>query len=770
MAALSGIRVIDFGQYVAGPAAGMLLADQGAEVIRIDPPGGPVFRTPANATWNRGKKSICLDLKSPADAAIARRLIRGADVLLENFRPGVMARLGLDPDALRRENPGLITVSMPGFSREDARAGMPGWEGIIMAATDVFRPLAAYRDMVQMLHRPPAERDGTPAFTAEPIASLYAALIASVCTATALLQRSATGQGQHIEVPLFDAMLQAVGIMALSRLPFVPMTGPVFSGFDHQYRCADGGWVHLVATVPRHAEQFLRAIGREDLIEKGLAERGLPARPELNALLIRTLTDVFSTRSAEEWEDLFLEEGIPGARCLSTREWLQHPQATQSDLLVEVDDPLLGPVRQPGLQVKLSETPGAISGPAPLPDQHRAEILALAGEAPGTDAPPAVTGAEADYPLKGLRVLDLCIILAGPTCGRTLAELGADVIKIDDPNRGEVAYHHDINRGKRSILLDLKTPQGLAVFWELLETADVVVQNYRSGVVEKLGIDYESVRARKPDIVYASLNAFGDCGPWERQPGYEESAQAVTGMQVRFGGSEEPILWPYGVVNDYGTGFAGAYGVILALLMRRRTGRGQHVTSALARTACTLQSAHLQDYAGKVWDEPTGPNTLGFGPLQRLYACRDGWIFLGARSSGEVMAVLAAAGEDVDPDGSGEVLEAALERWCAGQTCEEAAARLNAPGIGAHTLTWLNDFASSPALQSRGLIVVREHDRLGLMRTTGPAPWFSSARVDAGRPAPLPGADAADILAELPSRPDLDALCQAGVVQLPRGR
>jgi crotonobetainyl-CoA:carnitine CoA-transferase CaiB-like acyl-CoA transferase len=144
------------------------------------------------------------------------------------------------------------------------------------------------------------------------------------------------------------------------------------------------------------------------------------------------------------------------------------------------------------------------------------------------------------------------------------------------------------------------------------------VQNYRSGVVEQLGIDYESVKTRKPDIIYASLNAFGDQGPWEHQPGYEEVAQALTGMQMRFGGKDKPILWPYGVVNDYGTGFAGAFGDVMALIVKASTGNGQHITSALARTAGTLQSANLIDYAGKSWDEPTGPDARGFGPLQRL--------------------------------------------------------------------------------------------------------------------------------------------------------
>src|SRR5215208_3873483 len=130
---LAGIRVIDFGQYVAGPLAAMLLADHGAEVIRVDPPGGPRWPTPANATWNRGKRGVILDLKRGADHALARQLIGSADVVIENFRPGVMERLDLGPRAMTDAHPRLIYCSLPGFAADDPRASLPAWEGVVAA-------------------------------------------------------------------------------------------------------------------------------------------------------------------------------------------------------------------------------------------------------------------------------------------------------------------------------------------------------------------------------------------------------------------------------------------------------------------------------------------------------------------------------------------------------------------------------------------------------------------------------------------------------------
>ena len=136
--ALAGVRVLDFGQYVAGPLAAMLMADQGADVIRVDPPEGPRWDTSANATWNRGKRSIALDLTTPADLEVARSLISRADVLIENFRPGVMDRLGLGYDALSAANPKLIYCSLPGFSADDPRSATPAWEGVLGAASGTY--------------------------------------------------------------------------------------------------------------------------------------------------------------------------------------------------------------------------------------------------------------------------------------------------------------------------------------------------------------------------------------------------------------------------------------------------------------------------------------------------------------------------------------------------------------------------------------------------------------------------------------------------------
>jgi crotonobetainyl-CoA:carnitine CoA-transferase CaiB-like acyl-CoA transferase len=749
--ALDGIRVIDFGQYIAGPLCGMLLADQGADVIRVDPPGGPVWQTPANATWNRGKRSISLDLKQPGDLDTARRLVASADVVIENFRPGVMSRLGLGSETALAANPRLIYCALPGFAADDPRAQVRAFEGVVSAATATLRPFEGKADR--------------PVYTAIPIASVYAAFQAAVSITIALHARQRDGAGQRIEVPLFDSMFPSIGSRGLhvhDPAHAVPSRSGIWSG---SFECADGLWVQY-GSGNQNFREFVEAAGITDWDREGLTDIDrILEDPALYEKHRQRARELFKTHTAQEWEDLVAEAGSECAVCRTSEEWFDHPHARASNMVIEVDDPVYGRMLQPGFNARLSRTPGAVRGPAPKPDQHRVEVLSELETRP-SPAPPSEMVSTLHSALDGVRVLDLCIILAGPTCGRTLAEFGADVIKIDNPSRGGfIQSHNDVNRGKRSIMLDLKSDAGRDIFWQLVDSADVVAQNYRAGKLEKLGLGYEQVRQRKPDIIYASLNAYGHLGPWAGRPGHEQFAQATTGMQRRFGGDGQPTLQP-NPVNDYGTGFMGAYAVALALLHRQRTGEGQHVDSALAYTAMTLQSPYMQRYEGKRWDEPRGQQTLGSGPLHRAYQARDGWFFLGAKA--DDLPRLAAL------DGLGEVgslkgadLERALEPLFRAHTVDHWVSRCVAAGLGAHRcILDLPELMQDPWVVEHELSATRKHDDIGLVTTCGPAPRLSRTPVHIGRPAPKPGSDAYSILADIGLAERLDDLIASGVVRV----
>ena len=761
--ALDGIRVIDFGQYIAGPLAGMLLADQGAHVIKVDPPGGPRWNTPGNATWNRGKRSIVLDLKREADLATARALVQTADVVVENFRPGVMDRLGLGPSAMIKSNPRLVYCSLPGFASDDPRAAVPAYEGVVGAAGAMFLVESGNHD------------SDRPVYTALPIASTFAAFQGVVSIAMALNARERDGVGQYVELPLFGAMFTTDAYRAMSHHdPSGGVTYPYSNGrfgepqhygpWNGFYKWKDGCWFYFNGTSNRNWRQVVEAAGIVSWDAEGLTDFDLLARdPAVAAEAIRRGEKLFKTRTAQEWEDLVAEVGGEGALCRTSEEWTRHPHTRESKMMVQVDDPVYGKMLQPNVNVRMSRSPGKVRGPAPAPDQHREEILSsLASHLPDNGRPAAEATVRAA--MDGVRVLDLCIELAGPTLGRTMAEFGAGVIKINHPSREPVVVlHNDINQGKRSILLDLQTEEGREVFWRLLEDADVVVENYRAGKLQKLGLGYDEVRQRKPDIIYASLKAYGHTGPWAGRPAHDPFVQSVTGMAVRFGGSGVPVQQP-SPINDYGTGFMGAYGVALALLHRRRTGEGQLVDASLAYTALTFQSPFMQSYQGKAWDEPQGQDALGSGPLHRAYRAQDGWLFLGART-GDLPRIAKIVGLDGIEPLRGQALAGALETRFPAKSVETWVRDLNAAGIGAHRV--VADFTElmfDSWVKAHGLSLTREHDEIGLLTTCGPAFRLSRTPVQAGHPAPKPGRHAREILEEHGLGGDYQRLVDAGVV------
>jgi crotonobetainyl-CoA:carnitine CoA-transferase CaiB-like acyl-CoA transferase len=430
--ALDGIRVLDFGQYIAGPLAAMMLADQGAEVIHVDPPGGPRWRHPADAFYNRGKRRITLDLKNPREWSIARRLAESADVLIENFRPGVMERLGLGFAALEVRLPGLIYCSMPGFAHDDPRAGVAAWEGVVAACTDTYARL----DHITS----PEEGDdpSRPVYTALPLASNFAAFHAATAIIMALIARERSRLGQHIEVPLFDAMFELMGANGISVAGEYRLTR---SRGTRTYACADERRIFCNSTsTPRFQRWLAQVAGGPD-----------PA------------PSVFVSRSALDWETAINSAGGPTTMVRTAAEWLSNAHARTRGTVIELDDPELGPTWMPGVQVHLSESPGRVGEPRHLADADHDSIVAGLDATVGRTQTPAAQEVEVAAPLAGIRVLDLTQVVAGPCTGRILVEYGAEVIKINNPHPESLTaavslsgratdpgnqQHEHLNRGK----------------------------------------------------------------------------------------------------------------------------------------------------------------------------------------------------------------------------------------------------------------------------------------------------------------------------------
>ena len=748
--ALRGVRIVEFGQYIPGPLLGMLLAGQGADVIKVERPGGdPARSEPAFATWNRGKRSVELDLKTADGLKQAHDLINWADVLIENFRPGVADRLGIGYDAVK-DNPGLIYCSLPGFGEDSPNRHERGWEPIVGAVTGAHQGVAGMDE---------------PLFLPLPSASTFAAIIGSVSVAMALNARQRTGKGQRIEVPLHSAMFAAMGRHLSNFHDINPpdlFTLPR-NVMSHQYQCADGRYVQNHGMYQRFASQFLQAAGRPEWIEDLEDLYGAEVSRETIELWRERVENLFREKTAKEWEDTIAETGGACTICKTVDEWLVHEHAIAGGMVVEVDDVKYGRMKQPGAPVRLRGTPGPVPVRAPKLGEHTETALAEATLSLSKGATPRVTSSGGESilsALEGVRVLDLCIVLAGPTCGRTLGEFGADVIKIDDPSRPyDYAGNLDVNRGKRSIQIDLKKEEGRRVFWKLLETADVVVTNNRKGSLDRLGLGYDEVRKRRPDVIYASLNAFGHDGPWAERPGWEQLAQATTGIQVRRGGRDAaPQLLPY-PMNDYATGLLGAYSVALALHERQRTGRGQSIDGGLALTACLLQSPYFLDYEGYQRSEPEGLGVRGFSALSRLYEAADGWLYLHCpdNAAWEDMTRLSEfahlSGDSRFADSQSrevndELLANEIADVISGDSRQRWIERLAQTGVSVIENIAIPDFHADHHVRKAGLIVGREHPGMGMADHLGVVPRLSGTPARAGRPTPVLGAETDEILLE----------------------
>lgn len=746
---LEGTRVVEFGGGIAASLASMILADLGANVIKVEPPEGDATRvTPAFETWNRGKRSIRMDLGSEAGRSAALDFCRAADVVVLGWDDDTES-FPLSTVELSNLRPELICCEIPPFAEEFEHRGRVS-EELIAAAAGLYYPSVSF------------DRFERPLFTPLPFASTYAGMIAATTIGAALVARDTSGMGQIITVPIHSAIFLAIGF-SLMKIDGNDPVRWALHPLVTTYRCSDGRWIQVHAGTPKFMQGMIAALGIESWREEGLLDATRwTAEPHLVLELHRRLTEMFATHPAEYWETFLSDAGLCCAVCRTVEEWLSHPHCKESGLAVSVDTKY-GPTSQPGPLIRVKDAPLASpQGLVELEDANGAWPVATERQGERRWIPAA---------LDGVRVLDLCMILAGPTCGRTLAEFGADVIKIDGPEPVMIdSFWLDTSRGKRSIVVDLTRLDGLDILWKLIESADVIVENFRDGVADRLGIGYQQVAERNPGIVYVSMNCYGYQGPFSQRPGWEQLAQAASGMQTRYGGRDaQPMLAPY-AVNDYFSGLSSALGAMAALHDRTRTGRGRYVTTALAASAGMLQSLYMFNYPGYERHEIEGRTAVGKSELSRLYEGADGWLYFDCpRDAWARVAALdefaSAAGTPASPDTAEGELANAIAKVFATHELSYWQERLVPLGAGVERVVDLEGLRIDPRVVAAGLIHTthaedgRDIEHIGLPYRLSGTPARAAA------PVPVLGQDTGPILEELGfSEEEIVRLFEAGVV------
>jgi crotonobetainyl-CoA:carnitine CoA-transferase CaiB-like acyl-CoA transferase len=644
----------------------------------VDSPSGPQWHSDADATFSRNKLIVTLDLHKEPDRKRARDLVASADVLIENFRPGVMDRWGLGAAEMTAAHPGLIYLSLPGFPSTNAELALVrAWEGIVLSAAGVFSDMCINR----------ALSGNSPSYFALPIASANAAALGAVSVMVALLARQKTGRGDALEVPLLDAMLEASYVLRLSDLPQRHVQAEVaeyerriaagepmdmtyeeslalvsLDPFYSRYRCKEGRKFFVCCTGNKaHVERLLKGFGLWDTL---LAE-GLPTHDPMTSSstwrpmgegsvydwpfygpwaerVQELLAGRFPDKTALEWEEWFAEHGIPGSMDRTTQEWLDWEPALAAGLTVDVPETDRGVMRQAGAHAWVRGYEGSYAAPQPAQpfDRH---MISRDMETRST----ATTGSgtpegdhEPSLPLEDLHILDCANVIAAPLASATLARFGATITKLDPPETqmspgNTIFYAFHAGKGKRSMLVDLRSPDGQGVLDRLVPECDVVLYNGTVRQLENMGLDLASLKRRNPSIVLCHVSGFGgpQPSPIIERRAYDQVAQSVTGLSVRAGGSlETPEMFAAAGTVDTACGFLAAFAVLVGVLESNRRGQAVEVGSSLMAAANLVQAPYMWDCKDREpFDEPAGPYVKGEHALYRLYRASDGWLFFGAR-------------------------------------------------------------------------------------------------------------------------------------------
>ncbi len=792
----SGLRVLELGSGLSGAIAALVLADNGADVIKVEPPGGdPLRGHPAYRMWNRGKQAFVADLAAPPDRERVAGLAAEADVVLSSWTPGVDARFGLDPDTIAARNPRAIVCRITGFGPHGPYAHYPAWDGIVAAKAG---------RMLEFCGLVGGER---PAYAAVPVAGWSASQLALHGILAALLARERTGRGRRVETSL----VQALGIydlvnwlpgykmmLRVADVPYLPYTNAC---------TRDGIWLQFAQLSPTQFRAFIRDLGL-DAIWQDPRFRFAPALrdPEhmraLRALVLARVRE----KSHAEWMRIFAADpDIAVERFRTPAEAMEHPQLLHNGDIIERDDPQVGRLRELGPLVRFSATPSQPGGAATGAAEKRPAAWPARPPAGPVHATPTAAGGR---PLANLLVLELATWIATPLAATLLAELGARVIKIE-PLGGEPfrQVKHGVPwlktmQGKESLELDLKRPEAREIVHALVRRADVLLHNYRPGVPERLGIDYATLRRINPRLVYLYGASYGSTGPCAHKPAYHPTAGALCGealAQLGAGGLPAPDapLTPEDLARhahrielanetnpDPNAAVATATALLLALYHRARTGEGQSVETSMLCSNAWVLSADYVDYPGRPPREQADAGLHGLSALYRLYATAEGWVFLACPTprgfaklcegigtpelTRDARFLDAAARHRHDAELAGQLSAVFMQRPAA-----EWEALLTARGVGcvrADRGPFARFAFDEPFMRENGFVTEVEDPELGRYRRFGPTVTLSDDPVSLRGPC-RSGEHTRRVLAELAySNERIEALLGAGVVGEPGRR
>jgi crotonobetainyl-CoA:carnitine CoA-transferase CaiB-like acyl-CoA transferase len=763
---LSGLRVVDMVDE-KGELCGRLLAELGADVIRVEPPNGaPSRRRPPYAPdgsglhfafRNAGKRGVSVDLASTDDQARLRRLLDWCDVWVHIASPATLTGAGLDPEGIRASRPELIVASISDFGASGPYRDWKGSEIVDFALGGSLPRLG-----------PPGKAPvSPPSSVAYDIGGIQAALAILM----AHLRKLRTGVGESLEVSIVEAVAAtadwAIPSWSVSHT-HVPRSGP---GLHYPiYRCVDGYVRAVVPLLPKQLSALREWLGNPPELAgaewEDMAVR-LAKRPVLDKHILHLLDGMTRVEAASEGQ----RRGLLITPVLWPGELLdnEHVRARATFMKMPISRDMEG-VMFAGF-FELNGERLSVTGPAPTLGEQNAET-ASTSELASVPAPPAteVRG----MPFAGLRVLDFGIGAAGAEAGRLFAEYGADVIKVEMPNQLDFMHvtpgsfmnplYASANRTKRSLGINLRTPEGLALLHRLVAVSDVVIENSRPGTMEWMGVGYDVLRRLNPRIILASSHMLGSRGPWSEWGGYGPNVAAVSGLSYLWNHPEDtdPPVGVSTIYPDHVMGRLLTIGATAALIKRHQTTMGAHVEAAQFETVMGLLGDLLLKESlapGSVGPEGNRRDT---GVPWNLFPCagEDAWCAITVRDDEEWRGLRRALGEpgwacDHSLETRAgrfhhrEAIEKRLAVWTRTRDSREVMNLLQTLGVPAAMVQGPGDQLEDPHFRARGFARPIDQPLLGPVLFEGPGFRGSGWPEPDIRPAPDLGEHTRAICREL---------------------
>ena len=782
--ALDGITVIDISTGLAGALASMFLADNGARVVRVAFRDEDVTRHPdIYAVYDRGKDVVRLDPDATSPDTLGA-MFTDADVVIDDLTPNSPLRARLDIDALRSEHQRLVHCSITAYGADGPLKDEPADHDLVAARTGILASQPSYR--------------GGPIHVVHPVACVGAALLAAIGICAALYRREKAGVGARVETSLMAGALlytpKAVSdeIPIRNVLPSPQGGGPFYSVFE----CADGEWLQIGCIHSGFVDLASAVIGVADVIAANpeFGDGRWPVTEDARKRLFDIVADKIRTRPSDEWIRELWAADVPCDLTRSAQRAMSDPQIIHDGLVQSIDDPALGSAEMIGLPIKLTQTPGRIRGPrarqplsstaipsrtrnpeSGIEDSH-SSLLSTHSSSSRTRIrdrnPEAGTGgshssllsthSSSSLPLSGVRIMEMTNVIAGPVAGRLLADLGAEMVKLEsldgDISRpaggaGFISY----NTNKLSVSVNTRTDEGKEVAQRLAATSDAILANMRPGATDRMGLDSATLKDLNPDLIESHVTAYGWDGPYSHRPGVDPIAQAITGLQHAQGGYDGPPVY-LGVLApcDYTGGALGALATVLALVARERLGIAQRVNTSLLAAGALVCADGFIDYEGKFPRPLPDSDQFGVSPLRRIYRASDGWIAIATDSleTGDAPTWLSI------PDQA--------ERAFADMTVSEALETLRHHSIPCAPIVdnYVTGFFSDPQAESNRMATELDHPTIGTVKLSGNLVSFDGSSTLPSRPTPLLGQHTSEVLTELGYTSDqLRELYQNGVVK-----